>query len=80
MAKVGTVGKQIKHYRKAKGWTQAELAEKLGLKRSALGAYEEGRSEPRLETLVAMAQRFNVSIDTLVVGAADQPMEMRPAC
>lgn len=78
MAKVGTVGKQIKHYRKAKGWTQAELAEKLGLKRSALGAYEEGRSEPRLETLVAMAQRFNVSLDTLVVGAADQPMENAP--
>ena len=75
MERIGTVGKQIKHYRKAQGWTQAQLAEKLGLKRSALGAYEEGRSEPRLETLVAMAQRFGVSIDTLVVGGAEQPME-----
>jgi transcriptional regulator with XRE-family HTH domain len=78
MGRISTVGKQIRHYRKAHGWTQAQLAEKLGLKRSALGAYEEGRSEPRLETLVAMAQRFGVSIDTLVIGGAAQPMENPP--
>jgi transcriptional regulator with XRE-family HTH domain len=78
MGRISTVGKQIRHYRKAHGWTQAQLAEKLGLKRSALGAYEEGRSEPRLETLVAMAQRFEVSIDTLVIGGVEQPMENAP--
>jgi transcriptional regulator with XRE-family HTH domain len=40
--------KNLKALRKEKGWTQQELADRMGIKRAALGAYEEGRSEPRL--------------------------------
>ena len=41
----------LKTLRKARGLTQQELADRIGLKRAALGAYEEGRAEPRLSLI-----------------------------
>lgn len=56
----------LKHLRKLKSLTQAQLAEKVGLKRSLIGAYEEGRSEPKLATILHFSQFFEVDVDTLV--------------
>ncbi len=56
----------IRFLRKQAGLTQAGLAEKLGVKRPVIGAYEEGRAEPRLQTLQHMAQFFGLPIDDLV--------------
>jgi len=56
----------IRFLRKQAGLTQAGLAEKLGLNRPVIGAYEEGRAEPRLHTLQHMAQFFDKRIDDLV--------------
>ena len=49
---------RLKELRKERGLTQQELADRLGLKRAALGAYEEGRAEPRLINVVAIADFF----------------------
>ena len=75
MAEPTRIGSQLKALRKARGWTQTELAEKAGLKRTALGAYEEGRAEPRLAALVRLAHTLDVSLDTLVLGGAEHPLE-----
>ena len=48
---MSTAGKNLKYLRKLRGWTQEEFAVKLGIKRSLLGAYEEERAEPRLDTI-----------------------------
>lgn len=56
----------IKYLRKAKSLTQAQLADKLQLNRSAIGAYEEGRAEPKLQVLREIALLFDVSIDDLL--------------
>ncbi len=56
----------IRHLRKLKGFTQADLADKLGVNRSAVGAYEEGRAEPKLQILRSIAELFDVSIDALL--------------
>jgi transcriptional regulator with XRE-family HTH domain len=61
------LSQNLKHLRKAKGLTQSNLAEKLGLKRGILGAYEEGRAEPRLQTLQHIAHYFAVSLDDLLL-------------
>lgn len=55
----------IKFLRKKSGLTQSQLAEKLGIKRSLIGAYEEGRAEPKLSTLVSIARLFQISVDSL---------------
>lgn len=56
----------LKYLRKQKGWTQQEFADKLGIKRSLLGAYEEERAEPRTEVLELVSDMFRVSIDDLL--------------
>lgn len=75
MADSTRIGLQLRHFRKQRGWTQTELAEKAGLKRTALGAYEEGRAEPRLAALVRLAHVLDVSLDALVLGGTEKRME-----
>ena len=60
------INTNLKFWRRELGLTQAQMAEKLGIKRSLVGAYEEGRAEPKLATLVNMARLFGISLDALV--------------
>lgn len=59
-------GNRISDLREQKGWTQEELAEKLGITRAALSHYEKNRRKPDFETLTTLADLFEVSIDFLV--------------
>jgi len=56
----------LKYLRKKQGLTQVQLAEKLEIKRSLIGAYEGGRAEPKLATLQKMASVFHLSVDELI--------------
>jgi transcriptional regulator with XRE-family HTH domain len=58
--------KNLKYLRKLRGWTQEEFAQKLRIKRSLLGAYEEERAEPRIEILEAVADMFKLTLDDLL--------------
>ena len=46
--------------------TQQELANKLGVSRSAIGMYENGEREPDFETLELIADFFNVDMNYLL--------------
>lgn len=63
---MSVVSNNIKALRKQVGFTQEQFAEKIGIKRSLLGAYEEGRADPRLNNLQNMAKEFGVSVDILI--------------
>lgn len=58
--------KNLKYLRKLRGWTQEEFAQKLRIKRSLLGAYEEERAEPRIEILEVVADMFRLTLDDLL--------------
>ena len=58
--------KNIKYLRKLRGWTQEEFAQKLRIKRSLLGAYEEERADPRIDVLEVVADMFKLSLDELL--------------
>ncbi|MBT2558282.1 helix-turn-helix domain-containing protein [Hymenobacter sp. ISL-91] len=60
------INTNLKFWRRELSLTQAQMAEKLGIKRSLVGAYEEGRAEPKLATLVNMARLFGITLDALV--------------
>ncbi|QMU28484.1 XRE family transcriptional regulator [Adhaeribacter radiodurans] len=60
------INTNLKFLRKQTGLTQSQLAEKLNIKRSLIGAYEEGRAEPKLSTLVNISKLFNISLDILI--------------
>lgn len=59
-------GKNIRKIRSLKSLSQQAFAELFDLKRGTLGAYEEGRSEPKLETLIKIANYFSIPIDDLL--------------
>jgi transcriptional regulator with XRE-family HTH domain len=59
------VNKNLKFLRAKHGWTQKQLAEKLSLKQSVIGSYEEGRATPPLLCLLDISQLFQVSLDVL---------------
>jgi transcriptional regulator with XRE-family HTH domain len=60
------VNKNLKYLRVQQGLTQKQLAEKLGLKQAAIGAYEEERATPPLTSLLDIIKIFNVNLDDLV--------------
>ena len=60
-------GKNLKHLRKLRGWTQEEFAAKLRIKRSLLGAYEEERAEPRIDVLEIVSDIFKLTLDELLL-------------
>lgn len=67
------VTSNIRYLRKKAGFTQAQLAEKLDIKRSLIGAYEEGRAEPKLSTLVNIARLFEITLDDLITLDLSEP-------
>ena len=62
------LGARIAALRHDRGWSQAELAQQLGISTSAVGMYEQGRREPSAELLVTLAEKFRVSTDYLLTG------------
>ncbi len=56
-------GKNLRYLRKLRGWTQEEFANKLKIKRSLLGAYEEERAEPRLEVTETICNIFKMTME-----------------
>jgi len=63
------IGKRIAELRKSSGWTQADLAEKLGISDKAVSKWESGRGCPDISQFPAIAKLFAVSIDFIMTGA-----------
>lgn len=55
----------LTYLRKRNGLSQQELADKVGMTRSAIGMYETAQREPDFETTEVFADFFNVNMDTL---------------
>lgn len=55
------LGARIRARRKAKGWSQATLAEAVGVGANYIGILERGVKLPTLDTLVALAKALGAS-------------------
>lgn len=55
------LAQNIQRLRKEKGWTQEELAERLGCSFDAIQAYECCKREPACKVMVALEQAFGVT-------------------
>ena len=71
------LGERIALLRRAKGLSQAELAGRLDISASTMGMYEQGRREPSIQTVVALARELEVSTDFLLTGKS-APSEADP--
>lgn len=56
----------LKLFRKRNGYTQEQIAERLGVSRQAVAKWERGESLPDIENVIALADIYEVTVDSLV--------------
>lgn len=61
----------LKEKRLEKNMTQAELADRLGIKRQRLSNYEVGIREPNIDTLKSLAKALDCTVDELLAEDTD---------
>lgn len=59
-------GTNIKKIRQVKGLSQKAFADLFDLNRGVISSYEEGRAEPKIETILKVASHFNLNLDQLL--------------
>ena len=57
---------KLKMYRKQSGFSQEDIAEKLGVSRQAVAKWEKGESLPDIESCMALADIYGTTVDTLI--------------
>lgn len=67
---------RIRATRKSRGFSQAELGRKLGIKQSNIGRWEQGQHNPRPSTLRRIADALGVNLNWLLTG--EGMMERNP--
>ena len=65
----------LKYLRERESLSQRELASKLGLSPSAIGMYESGKRRPKYEDEEAIADFFNVDLNTLRGKRIDESLD-----
>lgn len=63
-----TFSERLSKIRKEKGFTQAEVAEKLDVSFQAVSLWERGETSPEIEKLADLASLYQVSLDWLLTG------------
>lgn len=62
------VAKNLKKIRVSSGMTQEELAEKMFVTRQTISNWENGKSQPDVQTLTSLADSFGVEVSELIYG------------
>lgn len=74
---MSTLGERIKLTRKALGFSQSELADKVGISYAQIGRYETKDTQPPAKTLTVIADALEVSPDFLLYGSNDEKAKTR---
>lgn len=67
----------LKEIRMEKGFTQEQVADKIGLTRQAISGYESGKRQPGIDILMKLAEVYEVEIETLLYGKRNAVGEKR---
>lgn len=60
------LGEKIAQLRRKNGWSQEELADKMGVSRQAVSKWESNQTTPDLERILRLSSLFGVTIDYLL--------------
>ncbi len=60
------IGKNIRKIRATKGLSQTAFANLFNLTRASIGAYEEGRAEPKTDITLQIAKYFSIPVEALL--------------
>lgn len=67
---------KLMELRRAKGWSQEQLGEKLGVTRQTISKWELGQTTPELEKLAAISELFGITTDELIKGTSPQTAQL----
>ncbi len=70
------LGQKVKRLRESREWSQADLARKAGVTKSAISTYELGLRTPSADVVCAFAKAFGVSADYLLGIAERRTVEV----
>ncbi len=73
-----TFGEKLQALRKARGWSQEELATQINVSRQALSKWESGASVSDTENVVALSRLFGVSTDYLLLENGETTAQAAP--
>ena len=65
--------------RREKEWSQRETAKRLFVSQGTYNNWENGKTQPSIEQLIALSKLFDVSIDYIVGNSADMEIKEQPA-
>jgi len=63
-----TIANRIKRLRQERGWSQAQLGQRLGVHQKQISGYERGVHVPSADMLAKISEVFDVSLDYLILG------------
>ena len=69
------IADKIVSLRKRAGWSQEELAEKLGVSRQAISKWESDAALPDVDKLIGLARKFNVTVGWLLGVEENSPRQ-----
>lgn len=58
---------EVRRHREARGWSQGELARRLGVSRQTVNAVETDRYDPSLPLALRLAKLFGVAVTELFI-------------
>ncbi|MES5943359.1 MULTISPECIES: helix-turn-helix domain-containing protein [unclassified Bacillus cereus group] len=62
------LGEQLKKLRELKGFSQEDVAKKIGVTRQAVYKWENDKSCPDIDNLILLSEMYNVTLDELIKG------------
>lgn len=68
-------GLRLKHLRKERGYTQAQLAALMGKGCGGVSMYESGRRKPKPETILKFAEALEIDVEDLINGNAQSSQQ-----
>ncbi|WP_168897670.1 helix-turn-helix domain-containing protein [Bacillus sp. ISTL8] len=63
-----SLGEQLKKLRESKGFSQEDVAKKIGVTRQAVYKWENDKSCPDIDNLILLSEMYNVTLDELIKG------------
>ena len=75
--KLESIGKNIRRFRKERGYRLEDLAEMVGLSANYMGAIERGEKQPSLETFIAIVNCLGTSADFILADILTESYQVK---
>lgn len=66
------IAERLQELRKKAGYSQEQVAEKLGISRQAISKWESGQGKPEIDNIVRLTEIYEVSADYILLGTENR--------